>query len=101
MIQGNLLTAIPDEIGSLSNLEKLFLANNRIANLSMQLGKLRKLEEMSLTGNPLPEVPKSIGCCVSMEVRPFFFISIDPLCSDFRSQLLQPDFSSWRIHIHD
>ncbi len=62
---------VPDEIGSLTRLEKLSLSNNQISKLSTKIGRLRKLEELSLTGNPLVELPLQLGCCYSLEVGIF------------------------------
>lgn len=37
-LSGNLIEIVPDDLGSLSGLNKLFLNNNRITNLGSSLG---------------------------------------------------------------
>lgn len=50
----------------------------------LTLGLLRRLEELNLNGNPLKELPRSIGCCVGMEVGWYDCSS----CKDIGSELL-------------
>ena len=58
---GNLLEALPEDIGSLQNLEKLSISGNRLQKLPHSISKLVRLKELALAGNKLQELPSSIG----------------------------------------
>jgi Leucine-rich repeat (LRR) protein len=49
----NQLTALPAEIGCLTQLERLDLLNNKLTILAREISSLTKLDELSLDGNPL------------------------------------------------
>ena len=52
---------IPIEIGSLTNVEQLYLDANAIRKLPDELGKLKYLRVLSLSYNNLHEIPECIG----------------------------------------
>ena len=60
-MHGNLIEALPEDIGKLTKLWRLSLAGNRILRLPESLGNARELRELSLSGNLLSEVPAFIG----------------------------------------
>jgi len=51
-LDGNQLTILPESIGNLSSLQRLFLGNNLLKTLPESIGKLKLLEELLLEGNP-------------------------------------------------
>jgi Leucine-rich repeat (LRR) protein len=51
----NLLTAVPDVIYRFPNLEQLFLGNNDIETVDIDLARLPKLKQLDLSGNILKE----------------------------------------------
>jgi leucine-rich repeat protein SHOC2 len=55
------LISLPDSIGTLSNLTKLYLENNQIISLPDSIGKLSNLTELHLSSNQLTSLPESIG----------------------------------------
>ncbi|GAM23850.1 hypothetical protein SAMD00019534_070250 [Acytostelium subglobosum LB1] len=56
------------EIGRLTNLEKLDIANNKISILCDEIGNLTRLEELIISGNPLQALPTSFTGLNSLEV---------------------------------
>ena len=64
----NQITEIPDSIGNLSKLKKLFLYINQISELPESIGQLSNLKELLLHTNQINELPESIKkiqcyCC--------------------------------------
>jgi len=55
------LSCIPNSIGSLANLEELFLDGNNLSMLPESIGELTNLTWLSLHGNNLSMLPESIG----------------------------------------
>ncbi len=55
------LTALPPEIGRLTNLTKLDLWNNHLTILPPEIGQLTNLTELNLFGNQLTALPPEIG----------------------------------------
>jgi hypothetical protein len=60
-LDGNRLTDLPASIGNLTNLKGLFLNTNRLTGLPESIGRLTKLEDLGLGGNQLTSLPESIG----------------------------------------
>jgi len=57
----NLLTSIPEEIGSLENLESLYINDNpNLQALPFELALCSKLEIMSIEQCPLSKIPTDI-----------------------------------------
>ena len=62
LINGNqLIGAIPESFGNLTNLDVLRLNNNGLTSLPASLGKLTNLLNLSLGQNKLRSLPESIG----------------------------------------
>ena len=55
------LTALPPEIGQLSQLRKLDLGNNQLSALPPEIGQLTQLQELHLFSNQLTALPPEIG----------------------------------------
>ena len=55
------LTALPAEIGQLTNLTTLWLSKNNLTALPAEIGKLSNLTTLVLDGNDLTEIPAEIG----------------------------------------
>jgi predicted ATP-binding protein involved in virulence len=61
ILDNNFFTEIPSEIGLLTNLNVLFLPNNKITKLDFNiLSKFKKLEILILNNNLLKQIPDSI-----------------------------------------
>lgn len=60
-LQYNCLVALPDSICNLSNLVELDVKNNRLKTIPSNVGDLKKLLLLSLTNNSIVELPPSIG----------------------------------------
>jgi Leucine-rich repeat (LRR) protein len=53
----NQLQTLPDEIGQLSKLRKLYLAGNRLVSLPPEIGHLSQLQRLYLEMNDLTSLP--------------------------------------------
>jgi internalin A len=58
---GNQLTAVPAELGQLSNLQWLHLDNNQLTAVPAGLGQLSNLQTLHLDNNQLTAVPAELG----------------------------------------
>jgi Leucine-rich repeat (LRR) protein len=58
---------VPKSIGSLSNLQELYLNNNKLTSLSKSIGRLSNLKILYLDNNNLTELPKSIGSLYNLQ----------------------------------
>ena len=65
-LHDNHLTALPESIGNLSSLERLFLGSNQLTTLE-SIGNLSSLKFLYLEGNQLTTLPESIGNLNSLE----------------------------------
>jgi len=61
ILNGNVLKTLPHTFGQLINLEKLEVNNNELVELPKEIGRLSMLEDLSLAGNPLTELPDAVG----------------------------------------
>jgi len=57
----NQLSALPEEIGKLTELTHLYLYNNQLSALPEEIGNLTNLRELDLDNNRLPALPEEIG----------------------------------------
>ena len=60
-LSGNHLTALPPEIGQLSNLSQLDLRGNQLTALPPEIGQLSNLSQLDLRANQLIALPAEIG----------------------------------------
>lgn len=58
---------VPPEIGSLVNLEELYLQNNKIVKLPPEIGSLTNLKHLYLHNNKIVELPSEIGSLKKLE----------------------------------
>lgn len=56
----NSITRIPTGVTQLITLEKLYLQNNRIVELPLEMGRLYRLKDLNVTENPILSPPQSI-----------------------------------------
>lgn len=63
----NKIVAVPVEISTLFNLQRLILADNLVERLPMNLGKLQSLKVMTLDGNRISGLPDELGQLVRLE----------------------------------
>lgn len=66
-LYGNHIDSIPDRIGELVNLEKLYLGRNDLTYLPASIGKLTKLKIISLQYNEIDSLPDEIGDLTALE----------------------------------
>jgi len=60
-LNGNVLKSLPHGIGKLEALEKLVINNNELVEIPKEIGRLSMLETLSFSGNPISTLPDSIG----------------------------------------
>jgi Leucine-rich repeat (LRR) protein len=60
------LTELPPEIGNLSNLQGLYLGNNRLSNLPPEIGNLSNLIALYLNNNQLSHIPNEIDSLINL-----------------------------------
>lgn len=72
------LTALPDEIGALSQLRGLSIARNALTSLPETIGQLVALEKLDASENQLTYVPNSIG---NLRSICDLCLGSNPLCS--------------------
>lgn len=66
-LRDNQLTSLPDSIGNLQFLENLDVFNNQINSLPEPIGNLKALKRLDLSNNYIENLPSSIGCLESLE----------------------------------
>jgi Leucine-rich repeat (LRR) protein len=57
----NGLTSLPESLGQLTQLQKLYLTNNQLTALPEWLGVLTRLQALNLSSNQLTALPESLG----------------------------------------
>lgn len=60
-LYGNQLDSLPEWMGELTELERLYLGKNNLKKLPESIGNLKKLKILSAPYNELPELPESLG----------------------------------------
>ena len=60
-LDNNQLTALPPEIGQISQLQSLNLDHNKLTDLAPWIGQLTQLQKLYLHGNQLTALPPEIG----------------------------------------
>jgi len=59
-LSSNLLQRVPLALTQLNSLEKLFLNDNRITELPVEMGRLFRLKDLKVVGNPLLAPPQGV-----------------------------------------
>lgn len=67
ILDGNMITALPDEIGMLARLEKLSVKNNNLQQLNPNIGRLRTLQFLNVGHNKLSALPQELSSCEALE----------------------------------
>jgi GTPase SAR1 family protein len=62
------LTALPEQLGQLGNLQTLYLADNQLTALPEQLGQLGNLQILYLADNQLPALPEQLGQLGNLQI---------------------------------
>ncbi|BBI17919.1 leucine-rich repeat domain-containing protein [Neochlamydia sp. S13] len=62
----NQLTSLPVEIGQLSELQWLYLNQNQLTSLPAEIGQLSQLTKLELAENPLKDIPEKIRQCFQL-----------------------------------
>ena len=60
-LSGKNLTALPPEIGQLTNLSTLYLHNSQLTSLPAEIGQFTNLSTLDLRSNQLTSLPAEIG----------------------------------------
>jgi Leucine-rich repeat (LRR) protein len=63
----NSLASLPESIQSLTNLEYLYLSNNKLTYLPESIQSLSNLNELYLSNNKLTNIPESISILTKIE----------------------------------
>src|SRR5713226_8715364 len=58
---------LPAEIGQLTNLQQLILANNQLSQLPGEIGQLTNLQQLYLANNQLSQLPAEIGQLTNLQ----------------------------------
>eukprot|EP00795_Rhopilema_esculentum_P004854 gene4854-21183_t len=58
LLNGNVLTELPDDFGNLVNVEDLDLGDNRLTSLPESFGNLQRLRKLNLGNNELENLPQ-------------------------------------------
>ena len=66
-LYGNKIEELPERIGELTSLEKLYLGKNNLKSLPESIGKLKNLKLLSVQYNDLEKLPESIGELTNLE----------------------------------
>lgn len=66
-LQNNMLTELPSDIGSLKNIEDLYLFGNNLTTIPETIGDLTQLQELDLYNNQLQTLPTQIGRLVALK----------------------------------
>lgn len=75
----NNLESIPIEIKNLSNLKKLHLNKNKITSIPVEIGELKELTDFQINNNLVEEIPLIIGDLINLETVDFSFNKIEIL----------------------
>ncbi|GFR46878.1 hypothetical protein Agub_g8519 [Astrephomene gubernaculifera] len=67
VLDDNLLSELPAEVGRLGRLERLSLRNNRLRSLPDSLGALGALQSLAVSANQLASLPEQLGECGRLE----------------------------------
>jgi Leucine-rich repeat (LRR) protein len=65
-LHNNQINILPDSIGNLINLQKLYLHNNQINILPDSIGNLINLQKINLDNNQITILPDSIGNLINL-----------------------------------
>jgi internalin A len=60
-VSNNLLSTLPESIGQFTELQELNLSRNQLSALPESIGQLSRLQKLHLSGNQLSALPESIG----------------------------------------
>lgn len=60
-LNGNGLTALPESLGRLTQLQRLDLEGNQLTSLPESVGRLTQLQRLDLSSNQLTSLPESVG----------------------------------------
>jgi Leucine-rich repeat (LRR) protein len=63
----NCLVELPDEIGTLCNLQSINVSCNKLQSIPHSIGRLRRLTSLKAEGNKLNNLPEELGSCISLK----------------------------------
>lgn len=67
LVGNNIQNSLPESIGNLASLTRLYLWGNNIRTLPESIGNLQSLKEIDLTNNQLVNIPETIGNLTSLK----------------------------------
>lgn len=83
-LSGNKLINIPEQIGSLQTLERLYMSHCELINLPNTIGDLINLQELNLGANNLTILPNSIGKLKSLKELNLSYNELSVVPESFR-----------------
>lgn len=78
-LTSNAITEIPASIGELTNLRKINLNLNQVANIAPEIGRLQKLEQLFLYKNQVKTLPKEIYKLSNLKAIDLYYNQLDEL----------------------
>lgn len=82
-LQDNNLTDLPEQIGYLRRLTKLFLNRNKLKKLPEELFKLADLRQLAVSSNCLENISKNISDLIMIEKLVSTYISLHQRLLEF------------------
>ncbi|XP_065906016.1 leucine-rich repeat-containing protein 40-like isoform X2 [Dysidea avara] len=67
-LRDNKITSVPDQLSTMTSLERLDLSNNDITRIPYSIGKLNNLKSLGLDGNPLKSIRRDIANKGTLEI---------------------------------
>jgi len=67
-VHNNQLTALPESISGLTRLQELFVPNNQLTGLPESIGALTQLQSLDVSGNQLTALPESIAALTQLKM---------------------------------
>jgi len=71
-LRNHRLTALPPEIGELTELRRLYLNNNKLTALPPEIGKLKDIYRIMISGNPMESPPLATAEKGILAIRKYF-----------------------------
>ena len=98
-LSDNGLTALPPEIGHLTNLWVLYLVNNKLTTLPPEIGRLTNLKNLNLSVNGLTVLPPEIGNLTNLKILDLWNNHLAILSPEIGHLTNLKELNLWRNHL--